>query len=84
MSVAFIYRQKMDFNICDHKVGFTKYSHVFVLQLAIATAHCFLAKLQTNWSGDWLLKFVSYIPYAIYSAQNSKENTTICSLMIRN
>ena len=30
MSVTFIYRQKMDFSICDKKVGFPKYvqSHI--------------------------------------------------------
>jgi len=33
MSVAFIYRQKMDFSICDHTVGFPKYSHKFLLAI---------------------------------------------------
>ena len=28
MSVTFIYRQKMDFSICDNMVGFPKYSHI--------------------------------------------------------
>ena len=29
MSVNFVYRQKMDFSICAHKVGFRKFSHIY-------------------------------------------------------
>ena len=28
MSVTFVYRQKMDFSICAHKVGFCKFNHI--------------------------------------------------------